>query len=154
MRRIGPGGLYLEAGHELDPPVPFTARQELFGLNRDSIVVLGRDGAWRLALSDMVPAWRLWLGQAPVPAGGISERGRQLLTALAPAAPVPAAPSGPVRDQGRAGQLDRGQLLIEAEQLEQRGELAGAARRLEEVGELYRAAVLYQRAAREAAGHG
>jgi hypothetical protein len=153
--RIGPGGLYLEAGHELDPPVPSTARPELFQLDRDSIVVLCHDGACRLALSGMVPAWRLWLGEAPAPVGGISERGRQLLAVLAPAAPVPAAPSGQARDEGRAGQqLDRGRLLIEAERLEQRGELAGAARRLEEVGELYRAAVLYQRAAREAAGRG
>jgi FtsH ternary system domain X7 len=154
---IGPGGLYVEAGYELDPPVPSTARRELFQLDRDSIVVLCHNSACRLALSGMVPAWRLWLGEAPEPDGGISERGRQLLAGLAPAAPVSATlvPAGPGRDGGRAGmQLDRGQLLIEAEQLEQRGELAGAARRLEEVGELYRAAVLYQRAAREASGRG
>jgi len=152
--RIGPGGLYLEAGYELDPPVPSTARQELFGLDRDSIVVLCHDGACRLALARMVPAWRLWLGDAPVPAGGISERGLQLLAGMAPAAPVPGAASGQAREDRTGQRLDRGQLLIEAEQLEQRGELAGAARRLEEVGELYRAAVLYQRAAREAAGRG
>lgn len=151
--RIGPEGLYLEAGHELDPPVPLTARREVFQLDRDSIVVLCQDGANRLALSSMVPAWRLWLGDAPEAAGGISERGQQLLAGLAPPEPVPAGPAGQTTEAARSGSaLDRGQLLIEAEQLEQRGELAGAAQRLEDAGELYRAAVLYQRAAREAAG--
>ena len=150
--RIGPEGLYLEAGHELDPPVPLTARRELFQLDRDSIVVLCQDGASRLALSSMVPAWRLWLGDAPEAAGGISARGQQLLAGLAPAEQVPAGPTGQNTEAARSGSaLDRGQLLIEAEQLEQRGELAGAAQRLEDAGELYRAAVLYQRAAREAA---
>jgi hypothetical protein len=150
--RIGPEGLYLEAGHELDPPVPLTARRELFQLDRDSIVVLCHDGASRLGLSGMVPAWRLWLGDAPEAAGGISERGRQLLAGLAPPEQAPAGPAGQATEAARSGSaLDRGQLLIEAEQLEQRGELAGAARRLEDAGELYRAAVLYQRAAREAA---
>lgn len=150
--RIGPEGLYLEAGHELDPPVPLTARRELFQLDRDSIVVLCHDGASRLGLSGMVPVWRLWLGDAPEAAGGISERGQQLLAGLAPAERVPAGSASQATEVARSGSaLDRGQLLIKAEQLEQRGELAGAARRLEDAGELYRAAVLYQRAAREAA---
>jgi hypothetical protein len=151
--RIGPQGLYLEAGHELDPPVPLIARRELFQLDRDSIVVLCHDGASRLGLSGMVPAWRLWLGDAPEVAGGISERGQRLLTGLEFPEQAPAGPAGQVMKAARSGSaLDRDQLLIEAEQLEQRGELAGAARRLEDAGELYRAAVLYQRAAREAAG--
>jgi hypothetical protein len=150
--RIGPGGLYLEAGHELDPPVPLAARPELFQLDRDSIVVLCHDSASRLALSGMVPAWRLWLGDAPEVTGGISERGQQLLAGLAPPEQVPAGSAGQATEAAQSGSaLDRGQLLIEAEQLEQRGELAGAAQRLEDAGELYRAAVLYQRAAREAA---
>jgi len=153
--RIGPGGLYLEAGHELDPPVPLTARQELFQLDNQSVVVLCHDGAYRLALSGMVPAWRLWLGEAPEPASGISARGRQLLAGLAPPGQPFTTPREQGGESGRAGQGDQplnlGHLLSEAEHLEQRGELAGAARRLEEAGELYRAAVLYQRAAREAA---
>jgi hypothetical protein len=150
--RIGPEGLYLEAGHELDPPVPVIARRELFQLDRDSIVVLCHDGASRLGLSGMVPAWRLWLGDAPEAAGGISQRGQQLLAGLAPPEQASAGAADQATETSRSGSvLDRGQLLIEAEQLEQRGELAGAARRLEDAGELYRAAVLYQRAAREAA---
>jgi hypothetical protein len=149
VHRIGPGGLYLEAGYVLDPPVPMIARQELFQLDNDSIVVVCAGGAYRLALSALVPAWSLWLGGAPEPTDGISAYGQQLLAQLAPPA-APAATLGSGRHM-RQHQPDRGQLLLDAERLEQRGDLAGAARSLEECGELYRAALLYQRAARETA---
>jgi hypothetical protein len=149
VHRIGPGGLYLEAGYVLDPPVPMIARQELFQLDNDSTVVVCADGAYRLALSALVPAWSLWLGEAPEPTDGMSAYGQQLLAQLAPPG-APAAPLGGGRHI-RQHQPDRGQLLLDAERLEQRGDLAGAARSLEEGGELYRAALLYQRAARETA---
>jgi hypothetical protein len=150
VHRIGPGGLYLEAGHVLDPPVPSVARPELFRLDGDSIVVVCTDGSWRLALSAMVPAWSLWVGEVPEPGDGISERGRELLARLTPLAVPAASRAAGTAAQTRPG-LDRGRLLDEAERLEQRGKLAEAARRLEESGELFRAALLYERAASESA---
>ncbi len=152
LHRIGPGGLYLEAGHTLDPPVPLTARPELFRLDGESIVVICTDGSWRLALSAMRPAWCLWAGEMPEAESGLSEHGRELLARLSPFEVPAAAVAAAAGTAGQSGPvLARGQLLDEAERLEQRGKLAEAARRLEESGELYRAALLYERAARESA---
>jgi len=150
VHRIGPGGLYVEAGYVVDPPVPSVARPGLFHLDNESIVVLCVDGAYRLALSAMVPAWSLWLSESPEPTDGLSEYGQRLLTRLKTLGDQTAANAGGAHVTGPTqANLDRARLLAEAEQLEQRGNLPEAARRLEESGELYRAALLYERAARE-----
>jgi hypothetical protein len=148
VHRIGPQGLYVEAGYRLQPPVPAVARPEVFALDNESVVVCCTDGCWRLALASMLPCWSLWIGPAPEPTAGISAAAEQLLAGLA--GDGSAGPAAGTAAAGWPGAvLDRSRLLAEAEQLEQLGSLSEAARRLEESGDLYRAGLLYERAARE-----
>jgi hypothetical protein len=146
LHRIGPGGLYLEVGHAFEPAMPPAARQDRFALTPDTAVVVCTDGAYRLDLAALVPAWSYWLGEVPAVAGGLSPAGRAILDRLEEAGVD--RPSPEPRAAERA--TNRGALLEEAIRFQNAGRLAEAARRLEDAGELYRAAVMYRRAAEEA----
>ena len=95
-----------------------------------------RDGAYRLALSAMVPAWSLWLGEVPEPGDGISERGRELLAGLAPltqvpaaAAPAPAGSRGAGQAAGSGAAAGRGGAARAAGRAGRGGPAAGGGRR-------------------------
>ncbi|MER6025705.1 hypothetical protein [Streptomyces sp. NPDC001851] len=146
VHQAGPGALYLESGCVLNPPLPDTARDEVLGLSPDVITVLCRDGAWRLRLADVRPAWQLWMPAPPAFATGLSEPARELLDRLAtvmpePEAAAPAATHTPEAERRRLNQVAMEHSL--------RGEYREAAELLERAGHFQRAAQMYERAAAE-----
>ncbi|MBX7548351.1 hypothetical protein K1Y78_10005 [Streptomyces sp. tea 10] len=144
--QAGPGALYLESGCVLNPPLPDTARDEVLGLGPDVVTVLCRDGAWRLRLEDVRPAWHLWVPEPPAFAAGLSGPARELLDRVAAAvpAPEPAAPAAP-----RTPEAERRRLNQAAMEHSLRGEYREAAELLEQAGHFQRAAQMYERAAAE-----
>ncbi|AOR30598.1 hypothetical protein BFF78_05660 [Streptomyces fodineus] len=144
--QAGPGALYLESGCVLNPPLPDTARDEVLGLGPDVVTVLCRDGAWRLRLADVRPAWQLWTPAPPAFAAGLSESARELLDRLAAVMPEPepAAPAAP-----RTPEAERRRLNQVAMEHSLRGEYRKAAELLEQAGHFQRAAQMYERAAAE-----
>jgi hypothetical protein len=67
LYRIGPGPLYLALGHRLQPSLPPTARQTLFGADGDTAIVIVRsDSALAFDLTACQPVWRLWAGPVPL----------------------------------------------------------------------------------------
>jgi hypothetical protein len=148
--RVEPGGLYVESGFGFSPPLPEGARRAAFGLDVTSAVAVTQEGAYRFAIDKMIPAWTLWLGEAPVVRSGLSREAEDILAVVGHeirkaeaenAAPQPNQGRGPI-----AG--NRQQLLIDAQRAELAGNLVRAAELLEAAGELARAGRLYERAAR------
>ncbi|WP_203914615.1 hypothetical protein, partial [Rhizocola hellebori] len=154
LRRIGPGGLFLESTAALVPPVPAAARQRLFAPDEESLVVLCRTGAYRLQLADTRPAWALWLGPSPAVEGDLSVAAKEILSRYAaaqddpaPVQPRPsaaAAPAGPVA--GNAAPT-MAQALSHAAHALANGHLEEAAEWYEFAGQDRRAAELFRRAA-------
>jgi hypothetical protein len=148
LTRIGPGGLYLEAGQEFFPPLPEGARREVYGLGDGSAVVVAAEGAYRFALERLIPAWTLWVGGKVEVGEGLSGAAQDLVGRLAallarPELPRPALPRVARERPAR----DRSRLLREAQEAELHGNLVQAAERLEEAGDLAGAGRLYERAA-------
>ncbi|MGW3206429.1 hypothetical protein [Streptomyces sp. NPDC001135] len=146
VHQAGPGALYLESGCVLNPPLPDTARDEVLGLGPDVITVLCRDGAWRLRLADLRPAWQLWMPAPPAFATGLSEPARELLDRLAAVMPEPE-PAGPAA--AHTPEAERRRLNQVAMEHSLRGEYRKAAELLERAGHFQRAAQMYERAAAE-----
>ncbi|KOV61827.1 hypothetical protein [Streptomyces sp. MMG1121] len=144
VHQAGPGALYLESGCVLNPPLPDTARDEVLGLGPDVITVLCRDGAWRLRLEDVRPAWHLWVPEPPVFATGLSHPAQEALERLAAVVPEPE-PSAPTAP--RTPEAERRRLNQAAMEHSLRGEYRKAAELLEQAGHFQRAAQMYERAA-------
>ena len=148
---MGPGSLYVALGTTFYPPLPDAARQTRFELGGDRVVVVLPDTAYRFDLAQMLPAWSLWVGDAPEVKGGLSPRGKQLLASLsaairqAEAQPMPLPPQIQMRPVTRS---ERVRLLERAQRLELRGEWVQAAELLEKAGYPGPAGRLYERAAK------
>ncbi|VFN03138.1 MAG: hypothetical protein BECKG1743D_GA0114223_108061 [Candidatus Kentron sp. G] len=159
LRRIGVGGLYLQEGRALHPPLPETARGRVFPCDAEEIVAVtnrdstGEIAATRFDLDTLVPVWTLWLGGAPPVEEGVSAEIAAKIRKLAADLQPPEQP----RWRKQAAELipalrprpvtDRGQLLRQSMQLERAGRLAEAVQCLEQAGELAAAGRLYERAA-------
>jgi len=153
LDHLGPGGLYLEKGLAFYPPLPEVARQRLFQLTEQRVVAVVAKGAYGFDSRRMVPAWTLWIGEAPPVQEGLSPGGERLLArlsatvrqavdkemaALAEQQPAVIPKSSVTRRLRR---------LEEAQRAELEGDWVRAAELLEAAGELVRAARLYERAA-------
>ena len=149
--RCGPGGLFLELGTDLFPPLPASARKRVLGLSGDHVVTVTSRGAIRFELEHLRPAWVLWAGKGPAGREGLSAASVELLRRLEGAAfhPAAAPPSESVRKLGMPDD-PRPDLLRRAQHAELLGDLRGAAELLEQAGELHAAGRLWERAAREA----
>jgi hypothetical protein len=159
LRRVGPGGLYIEEGQDFSPPLPEAARARAFPCRENEAVVVSRAGptgeiqAQRYALEQVLPVWTLWLGEAPPVAEGVSgaeaRRVRQLAQALQAAEPEAEGKKPGFFDKvfRRHKPSDRERLLRQALLAEQRGELLQAAELLEQAEEFATAGRLYERAA-------
>jgi hypothetical protein len=144
LRRIGPGGCFLECGHGLRPPLPPSARARLFGVDDSSAVVCWHGGRHRFALTPMVPAWTLWAPAQPVEVSeGLSLAGRELLGALEELL----GPSVASEASRRAAREDPGEALQRAARLRALGDKEGAAEALRAAGDLLEAARLFEEAA-------
>ncbi len=152
LSRTGPRGLYVEAGLDFFPPLPEGARREVFKLDEGGIVAVVDEGAFRFDLERMVPAWTLWVGEAPPVRAEVSERSEALLGMIGAAIREQEAMIEAMRRQKAGGskrKVNRSQLLEEAQKAEAAGDLVGAAKLLEEAGDLGPAGRLYERAAME-----
>jgi hypothetical protein len=150
LEAIGPGGLYLESGLIFFPPLPAAARREVFALDENEVVVVAGEAAWRFALDRLVPAWSLWVGQAPEILPQLSAGPQVFLSGLEQALRLPE--RRPLRPDAAPKrqpppEMSREQLIAEALQAELRGNLAAAAGLMERAGELGPAGRLYERAA-------
>ncbi|MFJ9894359.1 hypothetical protein ACIQPR_13690 [Streptomyces sp. NPDC091280] len=149
VHQTGPGGLYLESGCVLSPPLPDPAREEVLGLGPDTVKVLCRDGAWELRLADARPAWQLWVPEAPAFAAGLSAPARELLGRVAALVPEPEPAAATA---SRTLETERRGLNQAAMEHSLRGEYRKAAELLEQAGHFQRAARMYERAAAELGG--
>ncbi|MET9732490.1 hypothetical protein ABZZ79_18135 [Streptomyces sp. NPDC006458] len=144
LRRIGPGGCFLECGYGLAPPLPPSARARLFAVDDSSAVVCWHGGRDRFALAPMVPVWTLWAPTGPVEvSAGLSAAGRELLGALEELV-------GPARTAGAADAALReepGEALERAARLRALGDKEGAAEAFRAAGDLLEAARLFEEAA-------
>ena len=159
LRRIGPGGIHLQEGHALFPPLPEAARRRAFPCGEGEILTLtsGNTASGlevvRFCMDELTPVWALWLGE-PVPVamevtGDLASGIHKIVAMLKPPEPGKvrqmAAKVIPALRQKPA--TDRDQLLREAIALEQQGRLAEAAQNMEKAGELAAAGRLYEMAA-------
>ncbi len=146
LHRIGPGALYQEVGHRLQPALPGPARVGLFKVDEQSLVILRPGQAHRLSLADTVPVWSLWLGST-VAADRTS--GPLSASALSILEHVDAATARVERPGLAVGAPNPEQVGLRTEGflLEQQGKLAEAARKYWEAGEPALAARLYELAA-------
>jgi hypothetical protein len=153
LEHLGPGGLYIEKKLKFHPPLPEAARQQLFHLTERRVVAVVSKGAYAFDRRRLVPAWTLWVGEAPPVQEGLSPSGKRLLArfsdtvrqavdrevaALAKQQPA-VLPKSPVNRRLR--------WLAEAQQAELAGDWLRAAELLEAAGELVRAGRLYERVA-------
>ncbi|MGA5415660.1 hypothetical protein [Streptomyces pseudogriseolus] len=146
VHQAGPGALYVESGCVLHPPLPDTARDQVLGLGPDVITVLCQDGAWRLRMRDVRPAWHLWVPEPPAFETGLSRPAREVLERLASVVPEsqPAAPAAVPTPEAERRRLNQA-----AMEHSLRGEYRKAAELLEQAGHFQRAAQMYERAAAE-----
>jgi hypothetical protein len=153
---VGPGQLYVPLGHDFSPRLPGAARAALFGPDpRHAVVVL--DGwAVRFAFANRLPVWCLWTGDVPEVDDQLPEGVDELLAQFR--RPVkPTRPDAPPITGGHRGpretrpfvQRDWREVALE---LENAGELARAAELHRRHNDPLRAARLYERVARHAAG--
>ncbi len=163
LRRIDSGGLLVQEGRALFPPLPEAARAHAFPCDAEELIALtvgaaeGDLHAIRFRLDQLVPIWQLWIGEPPPVESGVSSEVARKVQALAEALRPPektqslwdrVAPIIPMPDRKRK-QVDRDQLLRKALALEHAGRYAEAAQRMEKIGELAAAGRLYERAAGE-----
>jgi len=162
----GPGPLYIPLGFRTEPRLPPSALEELFAPGAGRAVVLTTRAALVFDLEQRRPAWTLWLGPPPAIDLQLPEEAATVLRVvderLAPK-PKPA-PAEPQRRQqqppsGRRSRLTgagvpgrRRHWREAALDAEFAGDLVGAAEIHERNGDPLRAANLYERAARQAAG--
>jgi hypothetical protein len=151
LTRIGPGGLYVEQGLTFHPPLPAGARRHVFGLDEQRVAAAVAEGVFGFAINHCLPAWALWVGQAPPVQSGLTARGEQLLNRVSDLIRAAAAQqfAATLTPDG-VGQDERPYRLEQAQRAEWAGDWARAAEWLEAAGEPARAARLYERAARQA----
>jgi len=152
LRRLGPGGFFLEAQLELDPPLPEAARRRLFELDQGSIVALTEEGAFRFDVDRLVPAWTLWIGEGPEIQKPFDSGMLEHLGAISDrVARVADQEASTIRDVATlrlpSSRPSRAELLEQAQYAELQGDLLRAAELLEEAGETGAAGRLYERAA-------
>lgn len=147
--RCGPGGLFLELGLDLFPPLPTPARKRIFNLNAQNVVVLTARQAYSFQLKNLRPAWVLWAGDGPRIEDGLSETTADLLSRFQQV-PVHATQkdSAPASNLGLP-EDPRPEFLRQAQHAQLLGDLRGAAELLEKANELRAAARLWEQAARE-----
>jgi hypothetical protein len=146
LHRIGPGALYLEIGHRLQPALPGPARAEFFKTDAESLVVVRAGAAHRLSLANTVPIWSLWLSptvNAGLPEGPLSASAMEILMQVDAVDARLKRPDLGIHDPNP----EQTGLQTEAFLLEQQGKLAEAARKYWQAGDPATAAILYEQAA-------
>ena len=152
LTRRPPHGLYVEAGLDFFPPLPEGARRDIFNLDEGGVVAVVEDEAYRFELERLVPAWTLWIGEAPEVQAEVSAGSEVLLAKIGEILREQeariAAPQAR-KDEAPREKVDRSRLLEEAQKAEIAGDLVRAAELLETAGDLGPAGRLYERAAME-----
>ncbi|MFJ8779798.1 hypothetical protein [Streptomyces sp. NPDC102476] len=143
LRRIGPGGCYVQSGHTLEPDLPPAARTRVLGLRPGRAVAYWQGGRCDFGLHRLVPLWTLWAPAEPPPVEpGMSEVARELLSAfetLTGRSTVPGA--------APAQESDPGPALERAARLYAEGRLVEAAEAYRAAGSPLEAARLFEEAA-------
>lgn len=143
LRRIGPGGCFVQSGHTLEPELPPAARTRAFGLRPGRAVACWQGGRCDFGLDRLVPLWTLWAPTEPPPVEpGMSEVARELLSAfetLTGRSTVPGA--------APAEESDPGPALETAARLYAEGRLVEAAEAYRAAGSPLEAARLFEEAA-------
>jgi hypothetical protein len=146
LHRVGPGALFQQVGYRLKPALSGPARAELFGMDDETVVILGADRAYRLALTRAVPVWSLWLGAVADPPDAkpepLSAAAAQILDRVDAADARVDASAVTGGDGG-----NRTGPRTEGFKLEQQGRFSEAAHLYWEAGEFALAARLYEQAA-------
>jgi hypothetical protein len=156
----GPGQLFLPVGHDFSPRLPASARRELFGLDPEYAVVVLDGRALRFAYANQFPVWCLWAGEPPAVEDqlpdGVDELLAQFRRPVRPPVIPPARHNLPrgggyrtPRNLQPSHQRDWRDVALE---LEQDGQLVRAAEIHRAHNDPLRAARLFERAARHAAG--
>jgi FtsH ternary system domain X7 len=156
LYRLGPGPLFLPLGTRIQPLLPPTARQTLFGTTPDTALVLLPQVIMEFPLARRRPVWTLWAGPPPPVDLQLSREARRALAAVDEQTTpgrdgTPRSVLAQLRERGR-GQATPNQPRSwqdEALAAELADDLARAAELCERNGELRRAAHLYERAARQ-----
>lgn len=146
---LGPGGFYLEMGKTFYPNLPESARAQQFELSNDSLVSVCAQGAYRFQLDQMIPAWTLWIGDAPEIKSGLSRQGVELLQQISARFQKDLFPEPRYHRflYGSVSKADKLSLLKAAQLAEAAGNLLKAAQLLEKAGYPGPAGRLYERAA-------
>ncbi|MEM7578410.1 MAG: hypothetical protein AAF316_00915 [Cyanobacteria bacterium P01_A01_bin.80] len=152
---MGPGAFYIELGKDFYPSLPDAARQQRFELNPQTAVVVAPNHTYRFNTTNIVPAWILWVGEAPTVQEGLSPQAKKLLNNLNSISPTSQ------QQQGKKGlfgifnkpnqvkPVEEVGLLEQAQQAELQGDFAKAAALLEKGGYTGQAGRLYERIASE-----
>ncbi|MEU9399691.1 hypothetical protein [Streptomyces sp. NPDC048242] len=144
LRRVGPGSCYVRSGHDLVPALPPGARVRFLGVTPSTAVACVPGAVHRFDLDGLVPVWTLWASvRAPSTPAGVSETGRQLLSAL----------DGLVGEDSKGSGLelpdvtDPTETLARAARLYAQGHLVEAAEAYRSAGDPLEAGRLYEQAA-------
>ncbi|MBO3459583.1 hypothetical protein G7B40_033195 [Aetokthonos hydrillicola Thurmond2011] len=145
----GSGAFYLELGMDFYPPLPDAACQERFQLNSQTAVVVARNQTYRFNTAQMIPAWALWVGEAPKVQEDLSPQGKKLLNSIPQQLQQQESKKG-ILNIFKPKQTKRVEgvgLLEQAQQAELKGDLVHAATLLEQAGYPAQAGRLYERMA-------
>jgi hypothetical protein len=155
LKHLNPGGLFLEMGMSFYPPLPEAARQSTFELKDGQVVVIVAEGAYRFDTDNLVPAWTLWVGDAPPIQPDLSSQSKKILAqfssdlgqqkAKQTVSNKPA--MKPIKEKLGMKRTNNNDVLAKAQQAELAGNFAQAAQLLETAGKTAAAAQLYERAA-------
>ncbi|WP_274564236.1 hypothetical protein [Streptomyces spiramyceticus] len=162
----GPGPLYIPLGFRTEPLLPPSALEALFEPDADRAVVLTAHAALVFDLTRRRPAWTLWVGPLPEPDLQLPDEAEAVLRVVderltpkpkpRPAEPPrlrQAQPPGSRPRHAGTGSSRRPRHWRDtALDAEFAGDLVRAAEIHEHNGDALRAANLYERAARQAAG--
>jgi FtsH ternary system domain X7 len=147
---VGPGALYLELGTTLYPHMPDSARQERFGLDGETAMVVLKNAAYRFDTTQLTPSWVLWVGDAPAVEQGLSAAGKRLLTQVSAAIRQSESEKNvpSLHHKKEISRSQRTKLLERAQKAELAGNLLEAAELLEAAQCPGAAGRLYERAAK------
>jgi len=151
----GPLGLYIETGMDFFPPLPDSARLARFQLTEDTVVVVTRSGAFRFSITNLLPAWVLWVGPAPGIQQGLSKRSQNLLGRISNQLfqkEVEHVKPQKQKETKPVSRKERVKLLEQTQKEEVKGNLVKAAEMLEAAGYPGPAGRLYERAASKERG--
>ena len=146
--RIGPGALFLPLAHTFDPPLPASARAELYPPKETVAYAISKTGAFSFDLSNARPVWALWMGEPPKVQSGLSTRAQDLLKEVDAVVRAPKLkaeslpPAKALHEIADPSNLRRLALSLEAS-----GRPEEAAACMERLGDFAAAARLYEQAA-------